>query len=236
MALITTLTEEPTGTYVASLPTLAFSLHSVGVSGYENRWVSRDLTQAAGDVLPEWAATNGVKLTGSSSIRYPSVVTSSGFKALSFNGVDDGLSNTALPTAQRTVILVARVTAADGVNTPLIGGADDDIQLIRNGSNQIGVFAPGTGVSASTATETGSTWHVFGLRLDATEATAWRDGVKLAAAASTGAGLTGLRLPIASGAFGKIEALELVTYPTALADADMMTIKTELKKTYTMIP
>lgn len=233
MALITTLTEEPTGVYAASLPVLGLALHNVGVSGYDNRWAARDLS---GSTLHEWTATSGVKLTANASANDPAIVTSSGVKALSFDGVDDALRNTALPATQRTMILVARITATDGAGVSILSGADDDIQLIRNASNQIGVFAPGAGVAASTATETGNGWHVFGLRLDATEATGWRDGVKLVTAASSGLGLGAVRLPVGGGAFGKIDVAEFITYPTALTDADMLTIKSTLKQTYTAIP
>lgn len=236
MALITTLTEEPTGAYAATLPVLNLALHSIGVAGYDNRWVTRDLPEASGSTIHQWTATSGVNLTASTTARDANVVTSSGFKAISFDGVEDALVNLTLPAAQRTVILVGRITAADGVNTSIFAGPDDDIQVIRNASNQLGVFAPGTGVAVSTATETGSAWHVFGLRLGASDATVWRDGTKLATATSSGLALTGLRLPVAGGTFGKIEVAELVTYPTALADADMLTIKTELKKTYTFLP
>jgi hypothetical protein len=235
MALITTLTEEPTGAYAATLPVLAIALHSVGVSTYDNRWVARDLT---GATLHEWTATSGVKLTANASANDPAIVTSSvgAIKALSFDGVDDALRNTALPATQKTMILVARITAADGAGVSMLSGNDDDIQMVRNSSNQMGVFAPGSGVSVSTATETGGLWHVFGLRLDATEATVWRDGTKLATAASSGLGLGGIRLPVGGGAFGKMEIAEFITYPTALTDADMMTIKTALKQTYTVLP
>lgn len=232
MGIFTRVGQEPAGANAAGLPKFQ-ALMSL-VPGYTHLWYLSD--EAVGEARATWATKAGVASTLESGTTQPVVVASSvgGVKAWAFTGTQGLLKREANPFAaeQRTLVLLARITAADGENTTLFGEYGDDVQMVRNASNQLGIFAPGTGAAVSTSTVTGSEWHTFGLVLGETTATGWRDGTQLVSVASSGRGTMNGRFPIAGGVFGKCEIAAIVTYPTALSSADMGTLHANLRAAY----
>ena len=233
MAIITTVTDEPTGAYVDSLPIL---LPKVGVAGAGYRWAARTLTAADGTAVTSWPASNGTLLTSASTTVAPVVATSSvgAVKCLSFDGVNDLMSLAAI-TGQRSVSIVMRVTATNGTNTGVMSDTADDISVVRNGSNNWGVFAPGTGAAAG-GTETSGAWHQVSFKLSATAVSIYIDGTFVATGTSNGGSLTSLKLGYGGGVFGKFEVAEIIAWPTELIGADFAAVQTELRKVYTTLP
>jgi hypothetical protein len=233
MAIITTVTDEPTGAYVDSLPIL---LPKVGVAGAGYRWAARTLTAANGTAVTSWPSTNGTLLTAASSTVAPVVATSAvgSVKCLSFDGVNDLMSLAAL-TAQRSISLVMRVTATNGTNTGIWSDTADDISLIRNSSNNWGAFAPGAGAAAG-GSETTSLWHQVSIKLSASAISIYIDGTFLATGTSTGGALSSLKLGFGGGVAGKFEVAEIITWPAELIGADFTAVQTELRKVYTTLP
>jgi hypothetical protein len=155
-------------------------------------------------------------------------------KCLSFDGVNDLMSLASI-TGQRSISIVVRITAANGVNSGILSDTADDIALIRNSSNNWGAFAPGTGAAAG-GTETAGAWHLVSIRLSATAINIYLDGAFLATGASTGGTLASLRIGLGGGGAGKFEVAEIITWPTELVGADFVTVQNELRKVYTTLP
>lgn len=227
MAIITTITEEPTGPLAVDLPVL---LHPTGVTGYDYRWVAKQVKTALGAPIPAWTSTAGTTLTAAAG-KAPVLADSSGIRTTVFDGTDDVATVTGLAT-QRTAVVVVRIKAANGVNAPFLSDAANNFQLVRTAANQLGVFAPGSGKTLAVDM---SVWSFVAFTMGATTAQASINGTYLAAGTSTGGlGLTDLRIGAGSSpiAYGNVEVAEIITYPTELNAGDLATVRGAMKTAY----
>lgn len=234
MAIITTLTEEPTGPLVSQLPVL---IPAFGVAGYGTRWTAKQLSVAVGSVVPSWPGHGGQTLVTSGA---PTLVDSLGVRAVAYDGVDDKSQIDLFSVAtQRTVFAVIRVAAAAGVNTGILSDASVasfNPAFVRTGSNQLGLFSPSGG--ATTIVESGvNAWGLVTLRFDATTSKfTWNSTNSGNAATTIDRGMNALRLGVGGGAFGKVEIAEFISYPQLMTDAEVAVVKNELKKLYPTLP
>lgn len=227
MAIITTLTTEPSGAYAADLPTL---LHSPGVLDYNYRWCGKSVpgSVTVGAPVSSWLSTKGDRLDAASSGTAPVLAVSNGIRCLAFDGVDDMMQLAAL-TQQNTVIVVLRVTAPTSTTVRMLGTTDADVDIQRTQYNGLALNAPGAAnVVIGEANPT--SWSFIGFWLDSSSGYLDFNSTVSAAAASTGGGVNSLRL--GGTANGKFEIAEILTWSRILSGAERATVRAALKAAY----
>lgn len=236
VAVVTTLESEPTGPYVDSLPVV---IHSVGVAGYSHRYIASYLTGAADDPVTVWPEIRGNDALTQKSGR-PVLADSNGVRGVRFDGAHDDIGIAAFPAVQRTLALVVRILAADGVNTGIVsaGPASANPSVVRTASNEIGLFSPsGAAAAQSTGAAALKQWSALFVRFDTNTA-------KLRVNASgtdlnvptNGNGMGGLFIGQGGGDFGQIIVAEAVLWPAVLTEVQLAAVQSSLRQRYPALP
>lgn len=227
MAIITTLTTEPSGAYAVDLPTL---LHSPGVLDYNYRWCGKSIpgSVAVGAPVTSWLSTKGDRLDAASSGTSPVLAVSSGIRCLAFDGVDDMMQIPAI-AQQNTVLVVLRVTAPASTTVQMWGTVDNDVNIQRTQYNGLALNAPGA-ANVIMGTSNPTAWSFIGVWLDSTSGYLDFNSTISAAVASTGGGVNSLRL--GGTANGKFEIAEILTWSRILSGPERATVRAALKVAY----
>lgn len=214
-------------------------LHSVGVAGYNNRFVASHLTYADDAPVMTWddAIDPTRYFTAESSGVAPLMKTVSGHKVLQFDGTDDTLvSNTLVPFG--SIAILAKVLAADGVNTGLWRQVSPEFPAaVRIPGNQTGVFFP-DGTTTSIINVNPNDWSVLGVQWAADPGLNWVHKTGSAVVSENVSDVpnilaTSLQLAKQGGTFGSIQVAEVITWPGALSSTDFETVYTALAVHYT---
>ncbi|MGB7239930.1 MAG: hypothetical protein WBD41_28590 [Rhodococcus sp. (in: high G+C Gram-positive bacteria)] len=203
----------------------------LGVAGFTHRYTPNGILGAVGAIVTSWADDIGSRaLAGANG---PIVrALADGRKYLEFDGVNDTIKNDTMPAGDvGTVIMIARNRATDTGTTIMASGTG--VSINRAGTSGT-MLNPGTGVV--NATKLDNQWRFVAAPATAAAASLTIDGVK---ATATPSGIWGTNLRIgANGSpnfWSQLDIVEMVTYPTALSDADLATIRTAMKSSYPAI-
>ncbi|MDV8076524.1 hypothetical protein R4P47_08140 [Rhodococcus sp. IEGM 1370] len=200
----------------------------LGVAGFTHRYTPNGIAGAVGAVVTSWADDIGTKpLAGTNG---PTVrALADARKYLEFDGVNDVIKNDAMPAGEvGTVIMIARNRATDSATTIMASGTG--VSINRAGTSGT-MLNPGTGVV--NATKLDNQWRFVAAVATAAAASLTIDAVK---ATATAGGTWGTNLRIgANGSpnfWSQLDIVDMVTYATALSDADIATIRTAMKSSY----
>lgn len=231
-AIITRLESEPTGPYVDRLPIL---LHGVGVGGYEHRFVAGTLGDA-GTPVTSWGDTKGSEPLNQKA-GSPVVSDVDGVRCVVLNGA--ALWRSSFSTTQRTIAVVMRLLAADGVNCGLVGSivGNPHPGLLRTTGNQVGLFSPsGAAATSAPANAAIKQWGVVFMRLGAAATVRVNAAGTDIAPATNGNGFVGLELGRSGGVTSHVAVAETITWPTVLTDTQMQTVQSALRRQYPALP
>ncbi|MFF2485263.1 hypothetical protein ACFVSU_02620 [Microbacterium sp. NPDC058062] len=202
--------------------------HSAGVVGYTHRWTPYEILPAVDAACLSW--TDYVGGLALSATNGPTVkALADGRKYLQHDGGNDTIRSTSVPSGDvATVIMVARGRATDTGTTIYASGTG--VSINRNGTTGT-VINPGAAVNNPTKLD--NTWRLVAAVATASDARLIIDGVK---ATATAAGIWGTALRLGANGtpanFSMLDVAEVITYPTALSDADIALVRTAMIAAY----
>jgi hypothetical protein len=208
------------------------AIHAPGVTGFTHRYVGLATTVDVGRELTVWqdlVGTAHLQPAGTSPVGTSPKVRQSTTRYLEFDGINDTLKSDSMSTSVQTVIMVARARSTDSATTILASGTG--VSINRNGASGT-VLNPG--VATNNTVKLDNQWRFVAAVATASVATLSIDGTKITATAS-GTWGTSLRLGAngTPGYWSPLDVAEVITYPTALSDGDVATIRTALQAVYT---
>lgn len=205
--------------------------HGAGVAGYTHRYIAAEVAAAVDTTclaLPDYVGAKALTVA----VNGPTVkALTDGRKYLQFDGTNDTLKSDSITGGDvATVILIARARTTDSATTIVASGSG--VSINRNGASGT-VINPST--PANNPEKLDNQWRFLAAVATASAASLTVDGTKITATPDP-AGVWGTSLRLgANGApnfFSPIDVLELITYPTALSDADIALVRTAMKAYY----
>ncbi|MBO1269170.1 sialate O-acetylesterase [Arthrobacter cavernae] len=196
------------------------------VNDYAHRWAAK--AQTAGQKASVTPSAGAVNLVQATTIKQPSIVDDAGVKVLRFDGVDDDILGTT--SSVKTVTIIAKVTAAVGVNTAIVSTGPNTVRRTNEATPRIGTQISAGANELWSYTE-GTKFHVLTLVADGTSGAISIDGGYqiLNGAVSSTQVLVGR---YGTTNYGQIDVLEVIAWNRALSSGECATLHTELQAGY----
>lgn len=205
-------------------------IHSVGVSEYTNRWLSKQQTGGAGTALAAITPHTGtVSLVQANAGKRPTIAMDGTTPVIRFDGVDDDVSASGLSTT-KTITLVCKVTAPVGKNTGILSTGANFIRRTNETTPRVGT---------QVSTNAGQYWpypqpelyHVITIIADGTTGALSIDGGYKPLNGAT-ANTQILLGRYGTTNFGQIDVLEVVSWDRALTESECGIVSASLKAGY----
>lgn len=217
-------------------PTLPISLHSPGAGGYVNRYVASTLTGTAGSAVPSWEDhAGGVTLVPDNASQQPTLGLEGSQKYVAFDGVSNRLKGNLAAGAVKTIAMVVRPKAAEGVaNYVLFCG---DVLVQKHSTEAAAMLVAG---APAARTPVGSMqagkWSIIVAVVDGGGSIVWANGQASPNTAATATGVTSrFAFGLDSGVAAPADVAELIGWPTALNASQCADVLAALRRQYASI-